>query len=126
MEELNAKTQSKQENSSGFKRLGENLEQLVPTWYRRTLWPITQKATVLTSHLLAAMAALLFGFFGVLFSGLALGWWLGDLLSNRALGFLLVAAFFLLIMIIIVLMRKKIVFPFFRDLILRKIYDTKD
>lgn len=126
MEDLNTKTQSKQENSSGFKSLGENLEQLVSTWYRLTLLKITQKATLLTSNLLAAMAALIFGFFVVLFGGLALGWWLGDLLNSRALGFVLVAAFFLLIMIIIILMRKKIVFPFFRDLILRKIYDTKD
>ncbi len=60
MEDLNTKTQSKQENSSGFKSLGENLEQLVSTWYRLTLLKITQKATLLTSNLLAAMAALIF------------------------------------------------------------------
>lgn len=126
MEDVHTNTEETQEKKSGFKNLAAHAEQLASTWYRLMLIKITQKATLISSNLLAAFAALFFGFFVILFSGFALAWWVGNLLDNRVAGFLIVAAFFLLIMVIIILLRKKIVFPFFRDLIIRKIYDTKD
>jgi hypothetical protein len=126
MEDFNANAEEKQEKKSGFKNLTGHIEQLAGTWYRLMLVKITQKATLISSNLLAAFAALFFGFFVMLFGGFALAWWLGDLLDNRVAGFLLVAGLFLLIMVVIILLRKRIVFPFFRDLIIRKIYDTKD
>ena len=126
MEDFNATSEEKQEKKSGFKNLTGHIEQLAGTWYRLMLIKITQKATFISSNLLAAFAALLFGFFVLLFGGFALAWWLGDLLDTRVVGFLLVAGLFLLIMVIIILLRKRIVFPFFRDVIIRKIYDTKD
>jgi apolipoprotein N-acyltransferase len=103
--------------------LADHVEDLADTFYKLTVLKATQKATNITSATVATIVVCTFGFLVLLFSGLALSWWLGNLLENRAAGFLLGAVFFLIVMIILVLLRKKIVFPFIRDLIIRKLYD---
>jgi NADH:ubiquinone oxidoreductase subunit 6 (subunit J) len=64
----------------------------------------------------------LLSFFVLMFLGIALAWWLGDILENRTAGFLLGAAFFLLAIVIVALLRKQIISPI-RNFIIRKIYD---
>jgi hypothetical protein len=54
---------------------------------------------------------------------MALGFWLGDLLESNTLGFLVTAVFFALLAGIFLAIRKKIVFPFFRNKIIRKFYE---
>jgi hypothetical protein len=51
---------------------------------------------------------------------------MGDVVNSRAGGFLLGASLFLLLMIFIFFLGKKTIFPFIRNLIIRKIYDDKD
>src|SRR5690606_20599711 len=63
------------------------------------------------------------GFFFLFFAGLALGWWLGNLVNNRAIGFLLAAAFFLIILLIVGYLREKKIMPMIRNLIIQKMYD---
>ncbi len=57
------------------------------------------------------------------FSGFGLAWWLGDLINSRAGGFFIVAGIYLLIVVILIAMGKKVIFPFLRNLITRKIYE---
>jgi hypothetical protein len=113
MEELKEKTAD----------LGDHVEQLADTFYKLTVLNVTQKATNMTSGAISGLIIFVFGFFFVLFSGLALCWWLGNVLDNRTAGFLLGAGIFLLICIILVAVTKKVIFPYFRDLIIRKFYD---
>ena len=96
--------------------LANHVEDIAETYYRLSLLNITERAAKVTSASINAVFVLLLG-------GVALSLWLGDLVNSRAGGFLLGAAFFLFVMIILVLLRKKIIFPFFRDLIIRKFYD---
>ena len=103
--------------------LADHVEDLANTFYRLTVINITQKATHVASGLLITILMTVFGFCALVFSGIALSWWLGDLLHNRTYGFLLGAAFFLLLLVVLGMLRKKIVFPFIRNLIIRKIYD---
>jgi len=103
--------------------LADHVEDLADTFYKLTVLKAAQKTTNITSGAVAIIIVCTFGLFVLLFSGLALSWWLGDLLENRSAGFLLGAVFFLIVMIILVVLRKKIVFPFIRDLIIRKLYD---
>jgi Putative Actinobacterial Holin-X, holin superfamily III len=103
--------------------LADHVEDLADTFYKLTVLKAAQKATNITSGAIAIIIVCTFGFFVLLFGGLALSWWLGNLLENRTAGFLLGAAFFLILMIILVLLRRKIVFPFIRDLIIRKLYE---
>jgi Zn-dependent protease with chaperone function len=58
--------------------------------------------------------------------GIGLSLFLGNVLKNAAAGYFIVAFFYLIIVVVSYLLRKKIVFPFIRDYIVRKIYDKTD
>lgn len=100
-----------------------HLEDMADTFYKLAIVNLTQKATNLVSAALVMIAVTVLGLFVLLFGGIALSWWLGNLLESRVGGFLLGAAFFLIIMVILVLFRKKIIFPLIRNRIIRKMYD---
>src|SRR5258705_13816384 len=103
--------------------LADHVEEFLETWYKLTLLNLTQKSTNIASAGLTLIVILLAGLFVLLFGGIALSLWLGNLVNNRAAGFLLGAVFFIIVMAVIILLRKKIVFPYFRDRIIRKLYD---
>ena len=110
-----------------FKLKAENLTKSVgdyfDTYYKLTVVKAADKATGIAASSLAGLATFFLGIFVLFFSGLALGVWLGDVLENAAAGYLLVAVFYLLMIIILIALRKKIVFPFIRNLIVRKFYE---
>ena len=100
-----------------------HVEQYAETWYKLSLLKLTQKSTNIASAGLSVAIIFIIGLFVLLLGGVALSLWLGNLVNDRAAGFLLGALFFIIVMVVIVLLRKKIVFPYFRDLIIRKLYD---
>jgi hypothetical protein len=102
--------------------LADHVEDLANTFYRLTIVNITQKTSNIASGVIVAISIGVLGFFGLLFLGIALAWWLGDLIGNRTAGFLLGAGFFLIIMLVLILMKKQIISPI-RNFIIRKIYD---
>lgn len=93
------------------------------TFYQLGLLKLTKKVTQMASATISVIVLCTLGMFVLFFGGLAAGWWLGDLVGSRAGGFLLIAGFYFLVTLCIILLRKKIVFPFIRDLIIRKAYD---
>jgi len=103
--------------------IGSHVEEFADTWYKLTVVNATEKATSVASAAISMIMLCTVGVFVFVLGGLALAWWLGDLIGSRAGGFLLAAGFFGLIMVVIILLRKRILFPFFRDLIIRKLYD---
>jgi hypothetical protein len=103
--------------------LADHVEDLANTFYKLTVVNITQKATNIASNLLLVLTVTIVGFLVILFVGVALALWLGDLVNSRAGGFLITAGIFGIVLLIIASIRKKIVFPYIRDLIIRKIYD---
>jgi hypothetical protein len=103
--------------------LADHVEDLANTFYKLTVVNITQKATNVVSNLLLVLSIAVIGFLIILFGGMALAFWLGDLLESRAGGFLMTAGLFVIVLLIIAAIRKKIVFPYIRNLIIRKIYD---
>jgi apolipoprotein N-acyltransferase len=100
--------------------LADHVEDLANTFYQLTVVNLTQKATNIASGLILVLAVGMLGFCILLFLGFALSWWLGNLMQNRAIGFLLGAGFFMLILLIIASLRKKIIFPYIRNFIIRK------
>ena len=106
--------------------LVDHVEDMAGTFYKLTLLKATQKATNIGSSFLVILATSVLGLFALLFLGVALCLWLGDLVNSRAGGFLIGAGIFLLILGTVIALRKKIVFPYFRNLIIRKIYDKAD
>lgn len=110
-----------------FKLKAENLTKSVgeyfETYYKLTVVKAADRATSLAASSLAGLAAFFLGIFVLFFSGLAVGIWLGQLLENPVVGYLLVAAFYLVLVVLLITLRKKLVFPFIRNLIVRKFYD---
>lgn len=112
---------------SDFKTKAENLTTSIgdylDSYYKLTVLKATQKTTEVVSAALSVIVIFFFGLFVLFFSGIALGVWLGALLNNAVVGYLLVAAVYLLLIVIVVVMRKRIVFPFIRNLMIRKLYE---
>ena len=96
------------------------------TFYKLNLLRLTKKVSDVASVVVNSVLIFFISLCMLLFISFAGAWWLGDVVQNRALGFLLVAGFYLLIILVLVLMRKKIISPFIRNTLIRKIYEEKD
>ncbi|HKC35965.1 MAG TPA: phage holin family protein [Chitinophagaceae bacterium] len=96
------------------------------TFYKLSLVRLTKKVSDIASGVVNSVLIFFISLCILLFISFAGAWWLGDVVDNRALGFLLIAVFYLLLIFILVLMRKKIISPFIRNTLIRKIYEEKD
>jgi hypothetical protein len=103
--------------------LADHVEDLADTFYRLTVLNLTQKTSNIVSSVVVMIALCSLGFFVLLFGGLALAWWLGNIVDSRAGGFLLAAAFFLILVFCVSFFKKKTIFPLIRNLIIRKMHD---
>jgi hypothetical protein len=106
--------------------LTESITEYIQSSYKLTLLNAADKATSLAASTLASVAIVFLGIFVLFFGGIALAIWLGNLLDDAALGYLLVAGLFLLVIIVIVALKKKIVFPVIRDNLVNKLYEPND
>ena len=96
------------------------------TFYKLNLLRLTKKVSDVGSGVVNSVLIFFTSLCVLLFISFAGAWWLGDVMENRALGFLLIAAFYLLLIFILLLMRKNIIAPFIRNTMIRKIYEEKD
>jgi len=103
--------------------LADHVEDLANTFYRLTLLNATQRASNIISSAVVTLLICSLGFLVLLFMGVALAWWLGNIINSRAGGFLLAAAFFLIVLFLFSVLGKKTILPFIRDIIIRKMYD---
>jgi hypothetical protein len=106
--------------------LAESITEYIQSLYKLTLLNAADKATTISATTMAALVMIFLGIFVLFFGGIALAIWLGNLLDDPALGYLLVAGFFLLVIIIMVLFKKKLVFPIIRDSLINKLYEPND
>jgi len=96
------------------------------TFYKLNLVKATKKASDLASNVVNSILIFFTTFCIILFASIAAAWWLGDVLESPALGFLSVAGFYLLVFLILLMMRKKIISPFIRNSLIKKIYEEKN
>jgi len=106
--------------------LTESITDYFETTYKLALLNAADKASGIAASTLSSVVIMFLGIFVLLFGGIALGVWLGHLLHNPALGYLIVAGIFLLIIIILVALSKRIVFPVIRDKLIHKLYERND
>lgn len=116
MEELKDKTAD----------LIDHVEDIAETYYKLAIVNVTEKATNIAAGTIMAVASAVLGLLILIFLGMALSWWLGDLIDSRVGGFLLGAAFFMIVWIVILLLRKATIFPTIRNSIIRKVYEQED
>ena len=122
--ETSAEPKSKKEEvKDTLTDLGSHASDYLNTFYRLQLLNLTKKATDVTANIAGGLVSAVLGVFFLFFGGMALGFWLGDLLNSNALGFLIVAVFFALVAAIFMGIRKKVVFPMWRNKIIRKLYE---
>ncbi|MEP6512362.1 MAG: hypothetical protein ABJA79_00740 [Parafilimonas sp.] len=103
--------------------LGRNVADYVETFYQLSVVKLVQKSTTIVAFAVTMFFICLVSMFVIFFSAFATAIWLGTLVNSKIAGYLIVAAFFLLILIVIILFRKRILFPFIRNLMVRKIYE---
>ncbi len=103
--------------------LTDSISEYVNTYYKLKVLNVADKATTIGSSAMASIIILFLGIFVLLFSGIALSIWLGILLDNPALGYLIVAGFYLLLILILFAFRKKIIFPMIRNSLINKLYE---
>ena len=96
------------------------------TFYKLSLVRLTKKLSDIASVVVNSVLIFVISLCILLFLSFAGAWWLGDVLNNRASGFLLIAAFYMLLVVILILMRKKVISPFIRNTLIRKIYEEKN
>jgi hypothetical protein len=113
MEEIKSKAES----------LTHSISNYLDTFYKLALVNLTQKATNVTAGILAGITTFFLFILTLFFAGMGLAWWIGGLINSRAGGFFIVAGLFIIVMIVVIVLRKKIVFPFLKKAILKKIYE---
>ncbi len=101
----------------------EHAGDYVETYYKLGLLKLTQKSSNAGSAVIAGILLGVLAFFFMLFLGMGLAWLIGDALDSVMAGYFIVAGIYLLLILCLVFMRKKLIDPFFRNLIVRKIYE---
>lgn len=104
----------------------EHVEDIAETYYKLAVVNVAQKTSNIASITLVMVLSGILGMMILCFLGIALSWWLGDLIGSRAGGFLLGAAFFILILGILWALRKNLLFPTIRNTIIKKVYEQQD
>ena len=94
----------------------------VETFYEKTVLTLTSKTVKSGSSLINGLLVLALSLIVFFFLNFALGWWLGQVLDSRALGFLILGGFYLLILIILIAARKSFV-NLFRNMLTKLFYE---
>ena len=93
------------------------------TFYRLKTITIAQKAIDIGSGAINAVIIGILAIFSFGAISFGIGWWLGNLVDNRAAGFFITGGLYVLIIAVIIIMRKKLIFPFLRNMLTKKIYE---
>ncbi|HSU29564.1 MAG TPA: phage holin family protein [Chitinophagaceae bacterium] len=119
-EEIN---ETKEGLGESLNELTEHIGDYAQTFYKLAMVKLTRKAASAASVMIGVIAICTLGSIVLLFSSFGLSWWLGNVINNRAGGFLLVAGFWLLVLGIILAMRKSILFTYFRNIFIAKFHE---
>ena len=93
------------------------------TYYKLALVKLHQKTADVSSATFFGIMVLVLAAFIFLFIGIAGGIYLGTLVNNPALGFLLITVVYILLLFLFFITRKKLIFPFIKNLIVNIIYE---
>lgn len=96
------------------------------TFYRLSLVRLTKKVSDIASGVVNSLLIFFISLCIILFLSLAGAWWVGAMLNSPAMGFLVIAGFYLLLVLVLIMMRKKIISPFIKNTLIRKMYEEKD
>lgn len=93
------------------------------TYYKLAVINVNQKVADLSAVATFGMVAAFIVCFVAMFLGIAGALWLGKLVNDQALGFLLFGAFCIIVFIVFYVTRKKIFFPLIKNMVIKGIYE---
>ena len=117
MEEQDLSLREKIEN------LVEHTRDLGETGYQLALLELTDKASKLVSNVVVILVIFFLTNALMVFLGFTLAYWLTNVFQSQVIAFSIVSGFYLLLIIILVATRKKMIIPFFTNMIVKKIYE---
>lgn len=105
------------------KTLTDDVTELLDLYYKLAVVTVTEKASNAASVTIVLTIIISLFMFMLLFAGLAVGWYLGQLLNSIFLGYTIISGFFLLLILLTIGLRKNHIFPLIRNVIVKKIYE---
>lgn len=103
--------------------MSKDVRDLVDTYIELAKANVTQKAADAASVSVAGAIMAVLALFFLLFAAVALAWWIGQLISSTAGGFLIVAGFFALLLVLLIAFKEQFLYPIIRNKIVRKVYE---
>jgi hypothetical protein len=103
--------------------LAEKTTDLADTGYKLALIQVSEKASNAASSTILLLIILFLANCLLLFIGFGLAYWIGQSLNDLKLGFFIVSGIYLLMVIILLLLRKSVIIPYFRNIIIKKLYE---
>ncbi len=93
----------------------------IETYYKLTVLNINQKTADVSAVASFSMVSALLICFLLLFFGVAAALWIGGMINNLVLGFLLTGVFFGLVFLALFVTRKKFFYPVIKNLVIKSI-----
>jgi uncharacterized membrane protein YqjE len=113
--------------TAGIKEKLENIatqtQDIAETGYKLALIEGTEQVTKVVSATIFIYILLLLFNFLLMFLGFGLARWIGDALDDAKLGYFIVGGFYLVVILLVLLLGKKVIVPFFRNTIIKKLYE---
>lgn len=103
--------------------VADDIGEIADSYYKLAVVNAVDKGSKLISILIigAVIAALIF--FGLMFLGFGLSYWIGQFLGNPMWGFLIVAGSLFVICFVIILIKGKTLLPYIQNAIIKNLYD---
>jgi len=111
------------EVGTSSRNITKDVGDLVDTYIALAKANVTQKAADAASFSISGLFMAALAFFVILFAGLALGWWLGELLSSMIAGFLIVSGIFVVLLLVLIFFKDQLIHPIIRNKIVKKAYE---
>lgn len=102
-------------------KLTEHIEEYLETYYKLAIVNVTEKVSEVSAGSFLAFAVCILGSLVLFFLGIGCAIWIGNLINSPIAGYFIVAGIFIILVAILFLFRKKVIFPFIRNIIIRKI-----
>lgn len=102
--------------------LAENAMKFVDTYYHLSVLNIGEKIVSIFSTAFIWLGVFFAAIFILFFAGMGLSIYLSKVLNSLFWGYFLVAAVYLVLIVILFMLRKKIFLIFFKNIIIKKIY----
>ena len=113
------------ELKTSTENLSNHVTDYVETYIKLSALKATQKVTEVATISFTAGLILFFGLIVMLFLGFGLASWFSESMSEKT-GYFIVTLIYSFVAVIVLLCRKRLIFPFIRNQIVSKIYETAD